>query len=415
MSPSFSADLEPTGDGPVAGILTVSEMTSLVKETLEEALPMCWVTGEMVDFSRAASGHCYLTLKDRNSQLPCVLFRFYAREMTFTPEPGMMVVAYGNISVYERGGRYQFLLYRLQPAGVGELALAFERLRSRLEEEGLFEAERKRALPAFPRAIGIVTSETGAAVRDIVEVVTRRAPGIQLVLRSARVQGQGAAGEISRAIDDLNRLGGLDILIVGRGGGSAEDLWAFNEEVVARAIYASEVPVVSAVGHEIDYTIADYVADVRAPTPSAAAEIVAPDRAVLAQGVQDRRRHLQVAMDNRLRHLGDQLGQVGIRRMAEALRDRLDQSSQDIDEGRRSLAAGLDGQLRTRAAALRTEALRLQGLSPLTGLARGFAFCEHEADGRPVHSGGDLRRGQRLRLRFGRGGALCRVEDVIRE
>ena len=415
MSSSSPHHLQPAGGGPVAGALTVSEMTSLVKETLEEALPMCWVTGEVVDFSRAASGHCYLTLKDRSSQLPCVFFRFYAREMSFSPEPGMMVVAYGNISVYERGGRYQFLVYRLQPAGVGELALAFERLRSRLEEEGLFDEERKRALPAFPRAVGIVTSATGAAVRDIVEVVGRRAPGVQLVLRSARVQGQGAAGEISRAIDDLNRLGGLDILIVGRGGGSPEDLWAFNEEAVARAIYASAVPVVSAVGHEVDYTIADYVADVRAPTPSAAAEIVAPDRAALIQAVRDGRRRLEAVMSSRLHQLREHLGQVGIRRMAEALRDRLDQSSQYIDEGRRSLAVGLDGQLLTRAAALRTEALRLQGLSPLTGLARGFAFCEREEDGRPVRSGDDLRRGQRLRLRFGQGGALCRVEDIIRE
>ncbi len=405
---------QPTA-GPVAEALTVSEMTSLVKGTLEEALPMCWVTGEVVDFSRAASGHCYLTLKDRSSQLPCVLFRFYAREVSFAPEPGMMVVAYGNISVYERGGRYQFLVYRLQPAGVGELALAFERLRRRLEEEGLFEEQHKRALPAFPRLIGIVTSATGAAVRDIIEVVCRRAPGIQLVLRSASVQGQGAADEISRAIDDLNQLEGLDVLIVGRGGGAPEDLWAFNEETVARAIYTSAVPVVSAVGHEIDYTIADYVADVRAPTPSAAAEIVAPDRAALTRGVRDGCRRLQTAMGNRLNNLRDQLGQVGIPRMAQILRDRLDQSAQYTDEGRRSLAAGLDGQLRACAAGLRTEALRLQGLSPLTGLARGFAFCENEADGRPVRNSDDLRRGQRLKLRFGRGGALCRVEDVIRE
>ena len=208
----------------LAEALTVSEITSRVKGVLEEALPMCWVSGEVMDFSRASSGHCYLTLKDESSQLPCVMFRFYAGELSFAPEPGMMVVAYGNISVYERGGRYQFLAYQMQPAGVGDLARAFERLRSRLEEEGLFDEERKRVLPSFPHAVGIVTSPTGAALRDIAEVVGRRAPGIQLVLRPARVQGYGAAEEIARAIADLNRLGGLDILIVGRGGGSPEDL-----------------------------------------------------------------------------------------------------------------------------------------------------------------------------------------------
>ena len=222
------------------GAMSVSDITAQVKAVLETSLPDCWVTGEVSDFRRPASGHCYLTLKDETCQLSCVMFRFQAQQVAFEPEPGMQVLVYGRVSVYDRGGKYQFYVSRMQPGGIGEMALAFEQLKSRLELEGLFDAERKRPLPAFPRTIGIVTSRTGAAIRDIIQVLGRRAPGIQLTLCPAQVQGVEAAGQIARAIDCLNQHSEADLLVVGRGGGSPEDLWPFNEEAVARAIFTNQ-------------------------------------------------------------------------------------------------------------------------------------------------------------------------------
>ena len=394
------------------GPLTVSEITAQVKGLLEEALPSCWVVGELSDFSRAASGHCYLTLADAHSQLSAVMFRTYARQLSFKPEPGAKILAFGNISVYERGGRYQFLIYEMRPAGVGELALAFEKLKNRLEQEGLFDPQRKRALPAFAKTVGVVTSRTGAAIRDIIQVIQRRAPGVQIVLRPTTVQGPTASLEIARAIAELNRHSAADILIVGRGGGSPEDLWPFNEEVVARAVYTSAIPVVSAVGHEIDYTICDYVADVRAPTPSAAAEIVTQEHRVLRQRVTDFDRRLQAAIEIRLGHFQLQLEHADPASLGRRLSDRLDQTAQYLDERRAALVDGFDRLAISKAQAFRTALLRLEGLSPLTGLRRGFAFCEREADGRPVRGAAELRPGEQIRLRFSAGDALCNVEEV---
>ena len=395
--------------------LTVSQITAQIKGALEETLPYCWVSGEVSDFRRPSSGHCYFTLQDASAQLSCVMFRFYAQQLRFEPEAGMQVMVYGNVSVYERGGRYQFYTYRIQPSGVGEMALAFEQLKSRLAEEGLFDAERKRPISAFPSTVGVVTSATGAAIRDIVQILARRAPGVQVILRPTRVQGAGAAEEIARAIGDLSRHGGVDTLIVGRGGGSPEDLWPFNEEAVARAIYTCPIPVVSAVGHEIDYTIADHVADVRAPTPSAAAELVAPDYGILRRQIGTDRRRLHLSLRNRLRHLEQQLADFTPQRLAERLQGRLDQASQRLDEARDDLASAADASLRSRMESFRTEALRLQGLSPLQGLTRGFAFCERRADGQPVRAAAQIVRGDELRLRFADGSALCRVEETENE
>ena len=399
----------PPGD---ATPLTVSQITAQVKGVLEEALPYCWVSGEVSDFRRPSSGHCYFGLQDESSQLSCVMFRFYAQQLRFEPEPGMQVLVYGNVSVYERGGRYQFYTYRIQPAGVGEMALAFEQLKNRLAEEGLFDAERKRPIPTFPSTVGVVTSATGAAIRDIVQVLARRAPGVQVILRPARVQGAGAAEEIARAISDLSAHGAADTLIVGRGGGSPEDLWPFNEEVVARAIYACPIPVVSAVGHEIDYTIADHVADVRAPTPSAAAELVAPDYGILRRQIGTDRRRLRLSLRSRLLHLEQTLADYAPQRRAERLQGRLEQAAQGLDEARDDLAGAADASLRSRMESFRTGALRLQGLNPLQGLTRGFAFCERRTDGQPVRAAAELSRGDELRLRFADGSALCRVEET---
>jgi exodeoxyribonuclease VII large subunit len=277
--PVFWADAEDAAHRPYS----VSEITSQVKGLLEENLPKCWVEGEISQYNHHSSGHRYFTLKDNASQLSTVMFKWQAGSLSFIPQQGMQVLVYGNISVFERGGKYQLYAEQIKPAGVGELAIAFEQLKSRLEAEGLFAENRKRPLPPYPRKIGVVTSPTGAAIRDIIQILDRRAPDIGIVLCPARVQGEGAAAEIAAAIASLNQLDDIDVLIVGRGGGAPEDLWPFNDESVARAIYQSPQPVISAVGHEIDYTIADYVADCRAPTPSAAAEMVGRERSAAAR------------------------------------------------------------------------------------------------------------------------------------
>lgn len=396
----------------LAGPLSVSDVTARVRQALEEALPFFWVQGEVSDLSSPASGHLYLGLADERSQLSCVMFRSYARQLRFDPQPGMKVLAYGNLSVYERGGRYQFYVYRMRPSGAGEMALAFEELRARLAEEGLFDARRKRPLPAWPRAVGVVTSPTGAAIRDVVQVLARRAPGLPVVLAPARVQGAGSPGEIAAAIDRLNRFGGVDVVVVTRGGGSPEDLWPFNDEGVARAIHGSALPVVAAVGHEIDHTIADYAADVRASTPSAAAELVTGDRALLGERLAHRRGRLLRAVRDGLDRRERRLEGLPPGRLAAGLRDRVDQRAQDLDEARAGLAAALDGCLCSRRGRFDLSLLRLDARNPLRSLAGGFAYCQRETDGRRVRSAAGLRPGERLRLRFAEGSARCRVEEV---
>jgi len=257
-------------------IFTVSEITRRVKTVLETAFTDLAVQGEISNFKQHSSGHLYFTLKDENSQLQAVMWRSRANNLFFTPKDGMKIIARGKIAVYELRGIYQLDVLQLQPLGVGELQLLFEQLKQKLASEGLFSEGRKKPIPGFPEKIGIVTSPTGAAVKDIINVIGRRFPAVELILNPVKVQGPGAAAEIASAIRDFNKYGDIDVMIVGRGGGSLEDLWAFNEEIVARAIYESKIPVISAVGHDIDFTISDFVADLRAPTPSAAAEMVVP-------------------------------------------------------------------------------------------------------------------------------------------
>ena len=394
---------------------SISELTTQVKGLLEESLPACWVEGEISQYTHHGSGHRYFTLKDSSAQLSAVMFKWQASQLSFEPEQGMLALVYGHISVYERGGKYQFYATQIKPSGVGELALAFEQLKIRLEAEGLFDANRKRPLPPYPKKVGVVTSPTGAAIRDVIQVLGRRAPGLQVVLCPARVQGEGAAPEIAKAIADLNQLDDIDILIVGRGGGAPEDLWAFNDEGVARAIYQSSKPVISAVGHEIDYTIADYVADYRAPTPSAAAEIVVGERNALRERVAEHRDRLQTAMDRRLGGLEERLRHCNPQRLLTRLNDRLQQHNLYLDERRQDLFTALDWVLRTRTEAMRNAATRLDDLSPLTSLARGFAMAEKTTDGRLVRASADIQPGDKLKLRFRRGGAICSVEEKIDE
>ena len=293
MDGFFPAAEDPAGrDEARRQVWKVSELTRRIKGTLEGAFGSVWVEGEISNFRKPASGHAYFTLKDATSQLRAVMFRSALAGVALPLKDGLLVRGYGQITVYEAAGDYQILLRKIEPAGEGELMLRLEALKKRLAAEGLFAAERKRPLPALPQHVGIVTSPTGAAIRDILQVLERRFANLHVVLAPVRVQGAGAADEIAAAIDLLNKRGGLDVLIVGRGGGSLEDLWCFNEETVVRAIVRSAIPVISAVGHEIDWTLSDFAADVRAPTPSAAAEMVVQGKAELERRVADLRRRL---------------------------------------------------------------------------------------------------------------------------
>ncbi len=265
-------------DRPLRAILTVSELTREIKEILEDRFPDIWVEGEISNVRTPPSGHIYFTLKDDTSQIRSVLFKTQARTVRFAPEDGLQVVCRGRVSIYEKRGDYQLILESMEPKGVGALQLAFLQLKEKLEKEGFFDAARKKPIPMVPQKIGVITSPTGAVIQDMLHILKRRFQNLHVLLYPVRVQGEGASGEIAEAVKYFNQWTDVDVIIVGRGGGSLEDLWAFNEEVVARAIYHSKIPIISAVGHETDYTVSDFVADLRAPTPSAAAELVVRDK-----------------------------------------------------------------------------------------------------------------------------------------
>lgn len=268
-------------------IYSVSEITRQIKLLLEDSFPALWVEGEISNYKPHHSGHIYFTLKDTNAQISCVMWRSRASGLPIEVADGKKVRVYGSIRLYEKSGRYQLDLLRIETSGLGELQQQFEKLKQRLDEEGLFDKSRKKELPQYPQIVGVITSPTGAALQDILSIARRRSPSTRIIIRGAKVQGEGASKEITRAIEIFNQYSPVDVLIIGRGGGSLEDLWAFNEEITARAINASKIPIVSAVGHEIDFTISDFVSDLRAPTPSAAAEIVFPAEADLRNWLTD--------------------------------------------------------------------------------------------------------------------------------
>jgi exodeoxyribonuclease VII large subunit len=395
---------------PHPNVLTVSQLTRRVRSTLESRLENLWVAGEISNFRVPPSGHFYFSLKDAQSQLAAVMFRSANQLLPFMPEDGMQVLAYGRVSVYEARGSLQFYVETLEPRGKGSLQLAVEQLKQRLQAEGLFSEERKRPLPFLPEAVGIVTASTGAAVHDMLVTLKARMPALRIVLRPSSVQGREAVPEIIQAIADLNRYGEVDVILVGRGGGSLEDLWAFNDEKVARAIAASRIPVVSAVGHEIDVTIADLVADRRAPTPTAAAALVVPDQRDLRAG---------------LRSLGSALV-AGVRRQLGRHKERLSHGTQRLRDPRQALKAlqlridelserllrGTAANLRAARQHLRRNSERLDALSPLAVLHRGYAIARQAADGSVVRDAGSLQPNDLLRLMFGRGSATVRVDSV---
>jgi exodeoxyribonuclease VII large subunit len=405
-------------------VYTVAELTRRIKTVIESALGPVWLQGELSNVRRPASGHFYFTIKDASAQIAAVLFRGQQRGMRCTPRDGLLVKVFGEITVYERGGNYQVLVRRMQEAGQGALQARFEALKKALEAEGLFDPARKRPIPVLPRRLGIVTSPTGAAIRDILNVLTRRFPNLHVVLAPARVQGDGAAEEIAAAIDALNALGGMDVLVVGRGGGSIEDLWAFNAECVARAIARSRVPVISAVGHEIDFTIADFVADLRAPTPSAAAELVVGRKDAFEERVAELQGRLLRGCRERVARgrwlLDPPPGSYVFREPGHAvrrLRDRLracEQAMGAVSRGRvRDTRQRLDeaGVRMLHGVALRVQARKqdharltaqLKALSPLGVLARGYSVTQRP-DGRIVRNADTLQDGDRVRTRVAKG------------
>jgi exodeoxyribonuclease VII large subunit len=449
-----------SGGGGEPPVLTVSQLTRRIRGLLEEEFPIVLVEGELSNVRGAASGHWYFNLKDAGAQVRCVLFRSAAVSLRFTLEDGLAVVVRGRISVYEQRGEYQIQVLLVEPQGTGALQLAFEQLKRKLEAEGLFDPARKRPLPYLPRRIGVVTSPHGAAIRDILHVLERRFPGLPVLIAPATVQGPQAAGEIAAAIAALNARAEaqrIDLLIVGRGGGSVEDLWAFNEEPVARAIFESRVPVISAVGHETDFTIADFVADVRAPTPSAAAEIAVPNRLDLLAGVEGRRadlfgglrRALELraerwqALRARLTSPGALIRQHAQRlddlweRVRAAGRGRAERAAERLLAAREKLlvlrpdrfhalqrqrvgesAARLAPALRRHLGALRerleAQVGLLDSLSPLAVLRRGYGAVRH-ADGRPLRSVAEVQASAGIGVRLADGALEAEVRTVRRE
>jgi exodeoxyribonuclease VII large subunit len=398
-------------------LVTVSEITAYLKELfqIDPVLADIWVRGEASNISRPASGHLYFSLKDSDAALRCVCFKQQARYLSYLPDDGDAVLAHGRIGVYEASGQYQLYIDLIQPDGVGLLAAQFERLRIQLELEGLFDEARKRPLPVAPRCIGVVTSASGAVWHDIQTVVARRYPMTTLLLAPASVQGGTAPGEIVRAIGDLQADGRADIIIVGRGGGSAEDLAAFNDETVVRAIFACRVPVVSAVGHETDVTLADLVADVRAPTPSAAAELCTPDIEAVRDDLRAAARAMTaLARDDLEQRTGDLDAVVrGLHRVSPALR--AEQLRQRIDDRARSLSALLQRTFLVQRERLAARAVALSALNPEAVLNRGYALVCDAESGALVRQARDGYANRPLRVRVADGTFAATATGKVEE
>ncbi len=441
---------------PEREIFTVSRLVREVRAVLEGSFPLLWIEGEISSLSRPASGHLYFTLKDEAAQVRCAMFRMRAIHLGFRPEKGQRVVARVRVGLYEARGEFQLIVEHMEEAGFGELQRRFEALKRRLAEEGLFDQRHKRPLPPFPHRIGVVTSPTGAALRDVLNVLGRRAPATSVLIYPAQVQGEGAPEEITRAISLACRRAECDLLIVARGGGGAEDLWAFNDERVARAIFDCRLPVITGIGHEIDFTIADFVADLRAPTPSAAAELAVPDQLELMQRVdrlgQRLQRRMEAVIDDARRHLGHlegRLRQLHPGRALERRREHLlhlenriqQQMAHHLLEKRRrleraesALARHHPGQrlaalaernrqlgqrlekamgqiVAARRARLSGLGRALHGVSPLATLERGYAILQHGENGRLITDARQVEPNERITARLARGCLICRVEE----
>ena len=443
---------------PQRDIYTVSRLNQEARDLLAAHFPLIWLEGEISNLSRPASGHLYFSLKDARSQVRCALFRGRGRHLGVTPENGMQVLVRATVSLYEARGDYQLIIEHLEPAGEGALRLAFEALKNKLAAEGLFDEARKRPLPTLPRRIGVITSPSGAAIRDILSVLARRFPAIPVLIYPVPVQGEGAADKIAAAIHNADQRRDCDVLILGRGGGSLEDLWSFNEESVARALAACSIPVVAGVGHEIDVSIADFVADRRAPTPSVAAEMVTPDRQEWLQWLSNRERRLLAGLQHRLQQLAQRCDWLARRLEQRHPRRQIQLHQQRLSELHQRLRRSLEGGLRHRRVACEAVTARLyrhhpgqrlqlgldrcrslgqrlnraqrvfldrqrqrlaalghtlDTVSPLATLGRGYAIVQDASDGAVLRRARDCQTGQTVRARLAEGELLCRVDQII--
>lgn len=397
-------------------LLTVTQLNTYIKSLLEGDLNLTsvFVSGEISNFTNHyRSGHFYLSLKDEKSVVKSVMFATYARRLRFLPEDGMKVIARGHIGVYEPTGQYQLYIEDLQPDGVGALNLAFEQLKEKLGAEGLFRADRKKPLPPFPTRIGVITSPTGAAVHDIVTILARRWPLAEVIFCPVLVQGEGAAPQLIDALKRMNRLRCADVIILGRGGGSLEDLWPFNEETLARAVAASKIPVISAVGHETDFTICDFVADLRAPTPSAAAELAVPDQADWLSTIRNQEARMASLLRARVEQLRQQVDSLAGSRVLRNPQELLAVQRMRIDGLSTRLSDGIKRRLTEDEARLAALSGRLHALSPLQVLSRGYAIAS-AAGGEVVSSVEQAQKGDELSLRLLDGQIACLVGRIER-
>lgn len=389
-------------------IATVSQLNAYMKRLVEgqNALGDIWIKGEISNFKEHYSGHLYITLKDDGGVLKAVMFKSAASSLTFKPEDGMRVLARGRIGVYEQSGTYQLYINEMTPDGIGELYIAYEKLKKRLAEEGLFDEKAKKPIPKYPERVGVVTATTGAAVRDIINVITRRFPYCEIIIYPSLVQGAGAKENIVEAIEYFNEHNLCDTLIVGRGGGSIEDLWAFNEEEVARAIYSSKIPIISAVGHETDFTIADFVADLRAPTPSAAAEIAVPSQIELSAAISSMTGRIKTAELNYIKKLklkSENLKPKSPQNMIDDMRQKCDNMLHQAEKSFR-LTVSEKKKIMSELCG------KLDAMSPLAVLKRGYAIAEDEENG-IIKRVADLRIGEIFKLTLSDGSLKCEVKE----
>lgn len=392
-------------------IYTVSQLNRQSRLLLESKLSAVWVEGEISNFKHHSSGHIYLTLKDESAQISAAFFSQYQRGLRFELKDGLKVLAFCRVSIYEARGQYQLYIERMEPQGVGALQLAFQQLKERLAKEGLFSEDRKRPIPRFPKTVGVITSPTGAAIHDILNVVNRRFCGTHVLLYPVKVQGEGAAEEIATAIGMMNSQAEADVLIVGRGGGSLEDLWAFNEEPVARAVFGSRIPVISAVGHESDWTICDLVADLRAPTPSAAAELVVSSRLELEERLCGRKERLDLAVNGMFERYQEKLEDLAGSAAFRQPRYLLDQFTGRVDELGRQMESRLEGLVESKEQVFQGIMGRLNALNPLAILERGYSVSFSEK-GDILKDATQLVMGDILRTRLHKGSLVSKVCNI---
>jgi len=393
----------------VEKFFTVSQITRKIRASLEHNFSNISILGEISNVRTPGSGHVYLTLKDKSSQLQAVVFRNIANKIKFELKDGMEVISFGSVTVYEPRGQYQLIINKIEPKGIGALQLAFQQLKEKLVKEGLFDQAHKKPIPFIPQKIGVVTSPTGAAIKDILNIIDRRFANIEILIYPVKVQGEGAAQEIAEAITALNALTDIDVIIAGRGGGSLEDLWAFNEEVVARSIYNSRIPVISAVGHEIDITIADLVADKRALTPSEAGELVVPRKDLLLDMLEKLNTRLLQSLTGKLRLSKERLVRVANSYAMRQPFDRLRRWQQRLDEFAQRLNINITHALNTEREKLSGIAGKLESLSPLNVLKRGYTITTRLEDNKSLREVKGLNKGDKIKTNFSKGSVISTI------